>query len=74
MEALLLPLARVGMCNCVANVTSSNFYMFGFRWVYTLVQRHIRRLEGIPAEFDESAAEANEEFDEEASLLPSRSV
>ena len=48
--------------------------MFGFRWVYTLVQRHIRRLEGIPAEFDESAAEAIEESDEETSLLPSRSV
>jgi len=43
-------------------------------WVYNLVQRHIRQLEGIPAEVDESAAEAIEEFDEETSLLSSRSV
>ena len=48
--------------------------MSGFRWVYTLVQRHIRHLEGIPAEVDESAAEAIEEFDEEAPLLSSKSV
>ena len=69
-----MPLARVGMC-IVLNVNNfSDFYMFGFRWVYTLVQRHIRHLEGIPAEVDESAAEAIEEFDERASLLSSRSV
>ena len=44
------------------------------RWVYTLVQHHIRHLEGIPAEVDESAADAIDEFDERASLLSSRSV
>jgi len=43
-------------------------------WVYTLVQRHIRHLEGIPPEVDESAADDIEEFDERASLLSSRSV
>ena len=48
--------------------------MLGFRWVYTLVQRHIRHLEGIPAEIDQSAAEAIEEFDEEVPLLSSSSV
>ena len=66
-----MPLARVGMCCRVPMIT---LLMFGFRWVYTLVQRHIRHLEGIPAEVDESAADAIEEFDERASLLSSRSV
>jgi len=40
-------------------------------WVYTLVQRHIRHLAGFPAEVDELAAEAVEDFDEEAPLLSS---
>ena len=63
------------MCNRVQMLkTLLIFLMFGFRWVYTLVQRHIRHLEGIPAEVDESAAEAIEEFDERVSLLSSRSV
>jgi anthranilate/para-aminobenzoate synthase component II len=39
------------------------------RWVYTLVQSHIRHLHGLPAETDELAAEAIEEFDEDAPLL-----
>jgi len=43
-------------------------------WVYALVQRHIRHLEGIPAEVDESATEAIEEVDEEVPLLSSKSV
>ncbi|KAF8897443.1 Golgi apparatus membrane protein TVP38 [Infundibulicybe gibba] len=38
-------------------------------WVYTLVQDHIRQLDGIPADVDELAAEAIEDFDEEAPLL-----
>ncbi|KAK7049605.1 Tlg2-vesicle protein [Paramarasmius palmivorus] len=37
--------------------------------VYTLVQRHIRKLEGLPRDVDELAAEAIEDFDEEAPLL-----
>ncbi|TFK43629.1 Golgi apparatus membrane protein TVP38 [Crucibulum laeve] len=37
--------------------------------VYTMVQGHIRKLEGLPAEVDELAAEAIEEYDEEAPLL-----
>jgi len=41
-------------------------------WLYALVQRHIRHLRGIPAEIDESAAEAIEDFDEDAPLLSSR--
>ena len=39
------------------------------RWVYTLVQSHIRHLHGLPVETDELAAEAIEEFDEDAPLL-----
>jgi len=35
------------------------------RLVYTLVQRHIRHLEGIPPEIDELAAEAIEDFGED---------
>ncbi|KAF8812349.1 Golgi apparatus membrane protein TVP38 [Phlegmacium glaucopus] len=38
-------------------------------WVYTLVQNHVRHLDGFPAEVDELAAEAIEEFGEEAPLL-----
>lgn len=41
------------------------------RWVYTLVQSHIRHLDGIDPEVDELAAEAIEEYDEEAPLLTS---
>lgn len=41
------------------------------RLVYTLVQSHIRHLHGIPPETDELAAEAIEDFDEDAPLLPS---
>ena len=68
-----MPLARVGACN--RNIVNSpKFHMFGFRWVYSLVQRHIRHLEGIAVEVDESAAEAIDEFDERTSLLSSRSV
>jgi hypothetical protein len=37
--------------------------------IYTLVQSHIRKLEGFPPEIDELAAEAIEECDEEAPLL-----
>ncbi|KAF9482492.1 Golgi apparatus membrane protein TVP38 [Pholiota conissans] len=37
--------------------------------VYNLVQNHIRHLEGIPPEVDELAAEAIEDYDEEAPLL-----
>jgi len=44
-------------------------YQPGFRTVYNLVQGHIRHLEGFPAEVDELAAEAIEDYDEEAPLL-----
>ncbi|KAF8974212.1 Golgi apparatus membrane protein TVP38 [Flammula alnicola] len=37
--------------------------------VYNLVQGHIRHLEGFPPEVDEAAAEAIEEYDEDAPLL-----
>ncbi|KAJ3511929.1 hypothetical protein NLJ89_g3821 [Agrocybe chaxingu] len=37
--------------------------------VYNLVQRHIRHLEGFSPEVDELAAEAIEDYDEEAPLL-----
>ncbi|KJA29964.1 hypothetical protein HYPSUDRAFT_32005 [Hypholoma sublateritium FD-334 SS-4] len=37
--------------------------------VYNLVQKHIRHLEGISPEIDELAAEAIENYDEEAPLL-----
>jgi hypothetical protein len=40
-----------------------------YRTVYNLVQNHIRHLEGIPPEVDELAAEAIEDYDEEAPLL-----
>ncbi|KAJ3574056.1 hypothetical protein NP233_g2029 [Leucocoprinus birnbaumii] len=39
--------------------------------IYTLVQSHIRTLEEFPPEVDELAAEAIEEYDEEAPLLGS---
>lgn len=39
------------------------------RLVYTLVQKHIRELEGMPQEVDRMAAEALEEYDEDAPLL-----
>ena len=41
------------------------------RTVYNLVQNHIRHLEGVPPEVDELAAEAIEDYDEEAPLLSS---
>ncbi|KAF9469104.1 Golgi apparatus membrane protein TVP38 [Collybia nuda] len=41
--------------------------------VYTLVQSHIKKLEGIPPEVDELAAEAIEDFGEEEPLLRSNS-
>lgn len=47
--------------------------MYICRLVYTLVQGHIRHLEGIPPEVDELAAEAIEEFGEEEPLLRSSS-
>ncbi|KAF9263501.1 Golgi apparatus membrane protein TVP38 [Marasmius fiardii PR-910] len=37
--------------------------------VYTLVQRHIKTLSGLPRDVDELAAEAIEEYDESAPLL-----
>lgn len=37
--------------------------------VYTLVQRHIKTLSGLPQDVDELAAEAIEEYDEAAPLL-----
>ncbi|KAF9452459.1 Golgi apparatus membrane protein TVP38 [Macrolepiota fuliginosa MF-IS2] len=37
--------------------------------IYTLVQNHIQKLEGFPSEVDELAAEAIEQYDEEAPLL-----
>ncbi|KAJ3821244.1 Golgi apparatus membrane protein TVP38 [Lentinula raphanica] len=37
--------------------------------VYTLVQNHIRKLEGVSPDVDELAAEAIEDFNEEAPLL-----
>jgi len=37
--------------------------------IYSLVQGHIRKLEGFPPEVDELAAEAIEEYDEAAPLL-----
>lgn len=37
--------------------------------MYTLVQTHIRKLEGVSPAVDELAAEAIEDFDEEAPLL-----
>jgi len=39
------------------------------RTVYSLVQSHIRHLEGFPPEVDELAAEAIEDYNEEAPLL-----
>ncbi len=39
------------------------------RLVYTLVQKHILELEGVPPEVDRMAAEALEEYDEGAPLL-----
>jgi hypothetical protein len=39
------------------------------RTVYYLVQSHIRTLEGLPREVDQLAAEAIEQYDEEAPLL-----
>ncbi|KAF5364218.1 hypothetical protein D9756_000716 [Leucocoprinus leucothites] len=39
--------------------------------IYTLVQGHIRKLEGFSPEVDELAAEAVEQYDEEAPLLGS---
>jgi len=45
--------------------------MLPFRLIYTLVQGHIRKLEGFPPEVDELAAEAIEQYDEEAPLLSS---
>ncbi|KAJ3999511.1 Golgi apparatus membrane protein TVP38 [Lentinula boryana] len=39
--------------------------------VYRLVQNHIRKLEGVPPAVDELAAEAIEDFNEEAPLLGS---
>ncbi|KAJ8523462.1 hypothetical protein ONZ45_g57 [Pleurotus djamor] len=43
---------------------------FGASWaVFTLVQSHIRHLDGISPETDELAAEALEDYDEEAPLL-----
>ncbi|GLB33709.1 putative SNARE associated Golgi protein [Lyophyllum shimeji] len=41
--------------------------------VYNMVQKHIRHLEGLPAEVDELAAEAIEEFGEQDPLLSSTS-
>ncbi|PFH51430.1 hypothetical protein AMATHDRAFT_74980 [Amanita thiersii Skay4041] len=41
--------------------------------VYTLVQNHIRHLKGFPSDIDELAAEAIEDYDEEAPLLGSPS-
>jgi hypothetical protein len=43
------------------------------RLIYTLVQRHIRKLEGIPPEVDELAAEAIEDYGEDEPLLRSTS-
>ncbi|KAL0949723.1 hypothetical protein HGRIS_009763 [Hohenbuehelia grisea] len=44
----------------------------GASWsVYTLVHKHIRHLDGISPEVDELAAEALEDYDEEAPLLRS---
>ncbi|KAF6762709.1 Golgi apparatus membrane protein TVP38 [Ephemerocybe angulata] len=42
-------------------------------WVYKLVQDHIRHLHGLPSETDELAAEAIEEYEEDAPLLRSLS-
>lgn len=39
------------------------------RLIYTLVQGHIRKLEGLSPEVDELAAEAVEQYSEEAPLL-----
>ncbi|KAG6857343.1 Tlg2-vesicle protein [Tephrocybe sp. NHM501043] len=41
--------------------------------VYNMVQKHIRRLEGIPADVDELAAEAIEDYGEQDRLLRSPS-
>ncbi|KAF9498443.1 Golgi apparatus membrane protein TVP38 [Pleurotus eryngii] len=44
----------------------------GASWaVFTLVQKHIRHLDGLSPETDELAAEALEDYDEEAPLLSS---
>ena len=43
-------------------------------WIYTLVQQHIRHLDGLPADVDELAAEAIEDYAEESPLLPRRSA
>ena len=43
--------------------------MIRLRVVYNLVQNHIRHLHGLSAETDEMAAEAIEDYDEDAPLL-----
>ncbi|TRM59308.1 hypothetical protein BD626DRAFT_508875 [Schizophyllum amplum] len=46
----------------------------GASWsVYHLITKHIRHLEGLPADVDEQAARAIEDFDEEAPLLSPKS-
>ena len=41
--------------------------------VYNMVQKHIRTLEGVPADIDELAAEAIEDYGEHDPLLGSTS-
>lgn len=66
MQTIILNALLVVAGLCIAVFTSW--------WVYTLIQGHIRHLDGIPPEVDELAAEAIEDFDEEAPLLPSVST
>ncbi|TFK76004.1 Golgi apparatus membrane protein TVP38 [Pluteus cervinus] len=62
-HTLILNSLFVGAGICIALFTSW--------WVYTLVQRHIKHLEGVPPEIDDLAAEAIAEYDEESPLLSS---
>ncbi len=52
-------------------LSASTRFDLACRLVYTLVQNHIRQLEDMSPEVDRMAAEALEEYDEEAPLLRS---
>lgn len=64
----MLPSSQAGLFGPY-NITSIADDLHVFRWVYTLVQNHIRHLDGVSQETDELAAEAIEDLDEEAPLL-----
>ena len=60
-------LARVGTCNHPQMFNPSDFLMF--RWLFVLIQRQIRHLDGSPAQVNELAAEAVEDFATEGAPL-----